>query len=102
MRRKKSRRSTSFKFTEIGSPVYFPVGAATGDTCPATVCAALFDCCTACCAGTSGRDGSFLNLNDARETEGWVSSRGKANRGAEICKFFVARAAVGRTLEAVY
>src|SRR5271170_7649281 len=33
IRRKKSRRSTSFKFTEIGSPEYLPVGAGAG-LCP--------------------------------------------------------------------
>jgi len=57
------------------------------------VVAAAPACCTACwaaacCVVESGRTGSFLPLNDASETEGWVSSLGKGKRGAEIRKFF--------------
>src|SRR5258708_27823180 len=95
MKRKKSLRSTSFKFTEIGSPVYLPTGAAAAGACAwddvAIVEAAAPACCTACwaaacCVVESGRTGSLVPLNDANVTEGWVSSLGKGKRGAEIFK----------------
>ena len=81
--RKKSRRSTSFRFTEIGSPVYL-LGAAMGVCAPPAVAAAFpACCCAASCAGLIGRIGVSFPLNDARTTEGWVSSRGNANRGED-------------------
>src|SRR5205814_4698072 len=56
----------------------------------ANVVAAVFACCTACsaacCVVEFGRTGSFFSLKDARVNEGWVSSLGKAKRGAEIFK----------------
>src|SRR6266404_2148718 len=85
--RKKTFRSTSFKFTEIGSPVYLALVEET-DACEfATVDAAFPDCCCAACCGV-GRAGSVLPPNDARTTEGWVSSPGNAKRGAEILRSF--------------
>src|SRR5215471_3366336 len=43
-------------------------------------------CWAACCGFPSGRAGAFFSLNDASATEGWVSSPGKAKRGAGICR----------------
>ena len=71
----------------MGSPVYVAV-VAEADACEfATVAAALPDCCCAACCGV-GRAGSVLPPNDARTTEGWVSSPGNAKRGAEILRSF--------------
>src|ERR1700738_5373524 len=90
MSRKKSRKSTSFRFTEIGSPVYLPGGAASGETCvdcaivPAAVLACWAAWCAACPAFAVGRDASFFSRYEARVTEGWVSSPGNANRGVLI------------------
>src|SRR5437588_11412992 len=39
----------------------------------------------ACWGCGSACDAPFFSLNDASATEGWVSSRGKAKRGAGIC-----------------
>src|SRR4029077_18081368 len=112
--RKKSRRSTSFRFTEIGSPVYFPGAAGAfdpGDVCvcacadeAASLLAAAFDACAAWRAAScavAGRAGSFVAPNEARTTEGWVSSPGKAKRGAGIRKEFEGRA-LERGIAALY
>src|SRR5271169_1460313 len=99
IKRKKSRRSTSFRFTEIGSPVYLPTatGGAEAWDCwdcaeeAASLLAAAFDAWAACCAAScsvAGRAGSFFPLNVARVNEGWVSSPGKAKRGAGIFNEF--------------
>src|ERR1700740_3116055 len=87
MSRKKSFRSTSFRFTEIGSPVYFPpatgAGAGVGAcTCePATVEAAWLACWVARWCGVC-RSGQFSPQNDAKADEGWFSSRGNEKWGA--------------------
>src|SRR6266436_8838121 len=76
----------------MGSPVYLPVAVA----CEfATVAAAFPDCCCAACCGV-GRAGSLLPPNDARTTEGWVSSPGNAKRGAEILRSFAESAGAAR------
>src|SRR6202051_3741026 len=93
--RNKSRKSTSFRFTEIGSPVYLPAGAAIGETCIdcAIVPAAVFACWAACCAACPGfavgRDASLFPPNDASLTEGWFRSPGSANRGELISDFLL-------------
>src|SRR6202035_3146117 len=92
---KKSRKSTSFRFTEIGSPVYLPGGAAIGETCIdcAMVPAAVFACWAACCAACPpfavGRAASLFPPNDANLTDGCVSSPGNANRGELIPDFLL-------------
>src|ERR1700676_1077853 len=92
---KKSRKSTSFRFTEIGSPVYLPGGAAIGETCvdcaivPAAVFACWAACCAACPAFAVGRDASLFSRYEARVTEDWVSSVGNANRGVLIPDFLL-------------
>ena len=51
--------------------------------------AAVFACCMACWAACWGLGSAcadpLFSLNDASATEGWVSSPGKAKRGAGIC-----------------
>src|SRR6267143_36569 len=78
----------------MGSPVYLAVAEEVGACEFATVAAALPDCCCAASRGV-GRAGSVLPPNDARTTEGWVSSPGNAKRGAEILRSFAEVAACG-------
>ena len=47
-------------------------------------------------ASAIGRTGSFLPLNDAKTTEGWVSSPGNAKRGTRLEVFLEARTGTTR------
>ena len=63
--RKKSRRSTSFRFTEIGSPEYRPLDTITGCVCTAGVAARRTGSGvdTGCTAGVPDADGSEAALD---------------------------------------
>src|SRR5260370_19751293 len=59
-------------------------------------------CWAACCGFRSGRAGSFFSLNDASAIGGWVSSPGKAKRGAGIWTARTERPAGFRGAGALY
>src|SRR5580704_13620608 len=92
MRRKKSRRSTSFKFTEIGSPEYLP------DAGPAAACPLTNGCRDTPAGFVSSAELPlvladkviFAGSGEASAAPGWVRVAGKTTAGAAtpVLSFF--------------